>query len=306
MEHHIPVLADVSLDYLITNKNGNYFEGTLGFGGHTELILNKISSSGILVSTDVDINAFNFSAEKFKDEKRIRMYNFNFDKIDVITKIESIEGYHGIFADLGVSSYQLDNEDEGFSFRFDAPLDLRMNKEQKIDAKIVVNKFEEEEIANIIYNYGEEKNSRRIAREIVKQREIKKFETTTELAEVIRNITPKNFQNKTLSRVFQAIRIYVNNELDVLKDFLNKAVDLLLPGGRIVILSYHSLEDRIVKELFKYETLSCICPKEFPVCVCGKVKKLNILTRKPITASQEEINRNFRSRSVKLRAAEKV
>jgi 16S rRNA (cytosine1402-N4)-methyltransferase len=181
-----------------------------------------------------------------------------------------------------------------------------MDKSRVISAADIVNSFSEEEIAKIIYEYGEEKNSRNIARAITSKRKVKKIDTTTELRDAIEEITSPNYLNKTLSRVFQALRIYVNDELETLKTFLTKSVDLLKVKGRIVIISYHSLEDRIVKEHFKYETLDCVCPKDYPVCRCDKEKRLKILTKKPVTPSVEEINLNMRSRSAKLRAAERL
>ena len=304
--HHSPVLLNESLEYLITNKSGVYFDGTLGFGGHSERILHNLNNDARLISTDVDEDAFKFSKEKFKTEERIKIYNFNFMKIDIISKIESISGYNGILVDLGVSSFQLDNPKSGFTYRTDAKLDLRMDKSKVITASDIVNSFSEEELADIFYKYGEEKNSRRIAKKIEETRKIKKIESTTDLNEIISSITPFKYRVKTLSRVFQALRIYVNDELGALKDFLTKSVDLLLKGGRIVVLSYHSLEDRIVKETFKYEALDCICPKDYPVCKCDKESRLKILTKKPLTPSEKEIENNIRARSAKLRAAEKI
>jgi 16S rRNA (cytosine1402-N4)-methyltransferase len=181
-----------------------------------------------------------------------------------------------------------------------------MDKSRVISAADIVNSFAEEEIANIIYKYGEEKNSRNIARSIVSKRRLKKIETTTELKEAVEEVTSQKYLSKTLSRVFQSLRIYVNDELEMLKNFLVKAVDLLNVNGRIVIISYHSLEDRIVKEHFKYEALDCICPKDYPVCKCDKVKRLNIITRKPVVPSEAEVSLNLRSRSAKLRAAERI
>jgi len=304
--HHTPVLLKESLEFLMTDKDGVYFDATLGFGGHSEAILNSLSSSGKLFSTDVDLDAFKFSKEKFSGEQKIRIFNFNFSQIDIIAKIESVKNFNGIFADLGVSSFQLDNPLSGFTYRNEAKLDLRMDKTKAISAADVVNSFPEEEIANIIYQFGEEKNSRHIAKRIIEYRRSKRIDTTTDLADIIEEITPFKYRIKTLSRVFQALRIYVNDELEILKTFLTKSVDLLAEGGRIVILSYHSLEDRIVKELFKYETLDCICPKEYPVCMCEKEQRLKILTRKPVVPSAIEIGNNFRSRSAKLRAAERI
>ncbi len=303
--HHKPVLFAESLEYLITNKSGIYFDGTLGFGGHSEGILNLLNEDGILIATDVDKDAFSFSSEKFYEDKRVKLYNFNFSQIDIISKIEAVK-FDGIFADLGVSSFQLDNPESGFTYRQDAKLDLRMDKTKKINAADVVNTFSEEEIANIIFEFGEEKNSRKIARKVCEQRKIKKIETTKELSDIISNITPFKYRVKTLSRVFQALRIFVNEELDVLKNFLVKSVDLMNEGGRLVILTYHSLEDRIVKEQFKYETLDCICPKNYPICMCDKVSRLKILTKKPLIPSDIEIKENIRARSAKLRAAERI
>ena len=304
--HHTPVLLKESLEYLITEKSGIYFDGTLGFGGHSGGFLNSLNKDAKLIATDVDKDAFEYSKKKFKDDLRIKTYNFNFSKIDIISKIESVPFFNGVFADLGVSSFQLDNPESGFTYRSEAKLDLRMDKNIKVNASDVVNTFSEVDIANIIYEFGEEKNSRAIARKICQFRKEKKIESTLELSNIISEITAYKYRIKTLSRVFQALRIYVNGELENLKTFLNKAVDLLAPGGRIVILTYHSLEDRIVKETFKYETLDCICPKEYPVCQCDKEQRLKILTRKPAVPAAEEVKENFRARSAKLRAAERV
>ena len=304
--HHIPVLFDKSLEFLVTDINGTYFDGTLGFGGHSSGIQNLLGTDGSLIGTDVDQDAFSFSKKKFSDDKRIKLYNMNFSQIDIIAKIESIPFFTGIFADLGVSSFQLDTAESGFSYRSNAQLDLRMDKSKVINAADVVNSFSEEDLANIIFQNGEEKNSRKIAKVISEIRKEKKILTTQDLSNIITGITPQRFHTKTLSRVFQALRIYVNDELNTLKLFLRKSIDLLKPGGRLVILSYHSLEDRIVKETFKYETLDCICPPGSPICNCNKVPRLKIITKKPVTPDNKEIEDNFRSRSAKLRAAEKI
>jgi 16S rRNA (cytosine1402-N4)-methyltransferase len=294
---HKPVLLKESIRYLLTDASGIYFDGTLGFGGHSEEILKRLGEKGILVATDVDGDAFAYSKKKFYGDNRVNLYNFNFSQIDSIAKIENISQFDGIISDLGAS---------GFTYRTETKLDLRMDKTRVISAADIVNSFSEEEIAKILYKYGEEKNSRKIANSIVRKRKIKKIETTTELKEAVEEETPERFLAKTLSRVFQALRIYVNDELVTLKSFLKKSVDLLKPGGRIVIISYHSLEDRIVKELFRYEALSCICPKEYPVCKCSKEKRLKIITKKPVVPSEKEIELNIRARSAKLRAAEKI
>lgn len=302
---HTPVLLAESLEYLIGSRTGVYFDGTLGFGGHSEGILKLLDKNAKLVSTDVDTNAFEHSKRKFSNDSRMKIYNFNFQKIDLIAKIESIKAFDGIFADLGVSSYQLDSTSAGFTYRQDAKLDLRMDKSIAVNAADIINSFSEEDIANLIYKYGEEKNSRKIASKICAARMYKKIETTFELSEIISEITSQRFLIKTLSRVFQALRIYVNDELDILKSFIHKAVDLLKQGGRIVILSYHSLEDRIVKDEFRFEALDCVCPKDYPVCKCDKVSRLKILTKKPILPTEDEVVKNPRARSAKLRAAER-
>jgi 16S rRNA (cytosine1402-N4)-methyltransferase len=305
MSFHLPVLLKESIDYLITRKDGIYFDGTVGFGGHSENILKALDTNGKLITTDKDLDAFNYCKNKFTDDKRFSIYNTSFSSIDTISKIEFIENFDGIFADLGVSSYQLDSVESGFTFREDAKLDLRMKKDEGMPASAVLNKFTQEEIANILFEYGEERNSRRLAKKIVEFRSTEKFTSTLQLRKIIEKNTPERFQGKTLSRVFQAFRIYVNNELGELKTFLDKAVNLVKPGGRIVVLTYHSLEDRIVKEKFKYETLSCVCPAGTPVCICNKEQRLKLLT-KALVPSEDEIKNNKRARSAKLRAAERI
>ncbi len=304
--HHTPVLLSETLKYLITDKSGLYFDATLGFGGHSEGILKTLNSNAKLISTDIDIDAFKFSSKKFEDESRIKIYNFNFSQIDFMAKIESTFNFNGIFADLGVSSFQLDNPESGFTYRNEAKLDLRMDKNKVVTAADIINSFSEEELAGIVYKFGEEKNSRQIAKRIIEARKIKRIETTLDLTKIIEEITSPRYLFKTLSRVFQAFRIYINDELENLKLFLKNSVDLLSTGGRIVILSYHSLEDRIVKEAFRYETLDCVCPKDYPVCKCDKEKRLKLLNKKPLTPSEKEIEKNFRARSAKLRAAERL
>ncbi|MCW8817880.1 MAG: 16S rRNA (cytosine(1402)-N(4))-methyltransferase RsmH [Ignavibacteriaceae bacterium] len=303
---HIPVLLEESIDYLVTKTNGVYFEATLGFGGHTEKILSRLGKKGSIVSTDVDQYAFDYCKNKFNNEDRIKLYNFNFSLIDVIAKIESLEFFDGVLADIGVSSYQLDNAAAGFSYSTKSELDLRLDKNLQKTAADFINNESEDTIAKIIFEYGEEKNSRKIARKISEFRKINRIETTDELKEIISLVTNPRYLTKTLSRVFQALRIHVNDELAVLKSFLENAVSVLAKGGRLVVISYHSLEDRIVKEFFKYENLTCVCPPDAPICTCGKVKRLNIITRKPIAPSEIEKQNNKRARSAKLRVAERV
>ncbi|MGE5440775.1 MAG: 16S rRNA (cytosine(1402)-N(4))-methyltransferase RsmH, partial [Bacteroidota bacterium] len=230
-EKHIPVLLKESLEHLISDKQGAYFDGTIGFGGHTSKFLEVLGPEAKLVATEVDKDAYNYSKTKFQSDKRVRLYNTNFSEIDTVSKIEFIEQYSGIFADLGVSSFQLDNPQSGFTYRSESALDLRLDKTKEISASDVINGFTEEEIADILYQFGEEKNSRRIARSIAEKRAFGNIETTTELSRIIEELTPAQHLNKTLSRVFQALRIYVNDELGVLREFLIKSVELLKTGG---------------------------------------------------------------------------
>jgi len=305
-EHHIPVMLRESLDLLITNRSGIYFDATLGFAGHSSEILKRLNNDGRLIASDVDTDAFEFSRKKFSKESGVSLYNFNFSYIDVIAKIESIQNYDGVLADLGVSSFQLDNPESGFTYRSDAILDLRMDKSKNITAADIINTFTEEDLANVFYQYGEEKNSRRISRTIVEKRAAKKIETTGQLVSIINEVVPQNFQRKTLSRIFQALRIYVNDELGNLKLFLENSLNVLKKGGRIVVISYHSLEDRIVKDFFKAETIVNLSPKEDPLGLIKRDVRLKLITKKPLLPSDEEISYNYRARSAKLRAAERI
>ena len=303
---HTPILLKECVDFLTTEVDGTYFDATAGFGGHSTEILYRISSKGRLIATDKDQSAFGYCRNKFVADKRYCIYNTSFKNIDTISKIEFIEKFDGIFADLGVSSFQLDNVEAGFTFREDSSLDLRMNKQEGFTASDFLNDSSAEVIAKVLFEFGEEKNSRAIARKIVELRLKEKIARTFQLRKIIEEITPERFVTKSLARVFQALRIYVNDELGELKEFLDKSVELLNKGGRIAVLTFHSLEDRIVKEKFKYESLSCICPPGTPICICGKQKKLKLITSKPVVPSEFEIENNRRARSAKLRVAERV
>ena len=305
-QHHNPVLLKESIDLLVTKPSGKYFEGTLGFGGHTSEILKRLDKKGAIVSTDVDEQAFRYSKDKFNYDERVRLYNFNFSLVDVIAKIESIKFFDGIIADLGVSSFQLDNPESGFSYSSEAPLDLRMDKSIKKNAGDIINSESEKELEKIFREYGEERHSRKIAKRIVEKRKLEMITTTSQLKQIISEVINPRDAVKSFSRIFQALRILINDELGKLQEFLKNSVEVLLPGGRLVVISYHSLEDRIVKEFFRYENLKCVCPKDAPVCTCGKVQRLKIITRKPIVPSEEEIRANRRSRSAKMRVAERI
>jgi len=306
MIHHTPVLLNESIENLITDKSGSYFEGTIGFGGHTELILSNLDADAKFIGTDKDLNAYEHCKNKFRDDKRVELYNAGFTSIIDISKIEFIDKFDGIFADLGVSSFQLDNKDSGFTFREDVQLDLRMDKSKGEPASFFLNKISENELTDIFFKYGEERNSKKIAQAICTYRLKNRIKTSGELKGIIEEFTPERFLNKTLSRIFQALRIFVNNELDELEEFLEKAVSVLNKNGKLVIITFHSLEDRIVKNFFKEKTKTCICPPEYPVCVCETIPELRIVTKKPIEPSVEEIKQNKRSRSAKLRVAEKL
>ncbi len=294
------------MELLIKNKSGQYFDGTVGFGGHSFEILKNINQNAVLIGTDKDKDAFDFTNNRFSSDSRFFIYNTSFINIDIISKLESVAAFDGILVDLGVSSFQLDDVNSGFTYREDSILDLRMNKSEGQPAFVHLNSLSEEELSRIFFEYGEEKFSRRIARNISEFRENNQIKTSFQLKEIIKSSVGIKNLNKSLSRVFQAIRIYVNNELEELKIFLGKAIEYLKPGGRIAVISFHSLEDRIVKEFIKYESLECICPPKVPVCTCGKIKRLNAVTKKPLIASDEEIRSNPRARSAKLRVAEKI
>lgn len=303
---HSPVLLKEVIDLLVLNLSGKYFEGTSGFGGHSKAILDKLSDTAVFIGVDKDLNAYNYLKKKFENDGRTRFFNTSFADIRTICKLESITKLDGILLDLGVSSFQLDNAGAGFTYRFDSPLDMRMDKNQSLTAADIINSYDEESLSKMFFEFGEEKFSRRIAKEIVSFRKNKRILTAFELRNVIQKVIGERFLNKTLSRIFQSLRIAVNNELEELSKFLDYAIDLLAPGGRIAVISFHSLEDRIVKEKFRYENLDCICPPAIPQCVCNKSRRVNIITRKPIIATDKENLNNPRARSAKLRVAERL
>jgi 16S rRNA (cytosine1402-N4)-methyltransferase len=303
---HRPVLLERSADALIVHHTGNFIDATIGFGGHSERFLERLDAASTLIGLDADQTAFEYCRRKFNEDARVRLYDFNFAKIDVAAKIEAIDRFDGVFADLGVSSKQLDDPAAGFSYRFESPLDMRMSKTLGTTAADVVNQFDERRLADLFFAYGEERASRKIARAVVEERKRKPFETSVELASVVERAIPAKHAKKSLARIFQALRIYVNDEIEALKTMLGKAVELLAPGGRLAVISYHSLEDRVVKEFFKHEAADCVCPPESPVCRCEKEQRLKPLSRKPITPDEEELRENPRARSAKLRTAERV
>ena len=304
--YHIPVLAGEAVQYLVWNPEGIYVDCTVGGGGHSELILKKLNGKGMLVGLDADIDAVKQAEEKLAAYSNKIIRRVFFDQLDVVLLQEKLLPANGFLFDLGISSYQIDREEKGFSFSENGPLDMRFNNQQSFSASDLINSYDEGKLGEIFRTFGEERHWRKIARQVVKARSAKKINTTGELKDIISSVTPERFRNKTLARIFQAIRIEVNQELERLKTALNKAYEALQNNGRLVVISYHSLEDRIVKEFFRYKELDCICPPDFPQCLCDKEREMKILTRKPIQPSPEEIRDNPRARSAKMRAAEKI
>jgi 16S rRNA (cytosine1402-N4)-methyltransferase len=300
---HEPVLKEEALTFLVTAKKGIYLDGTLGGGGHSEAILKNIHKSGRLIALDLDNDAIHFSRTRLK-HKNFLVEQANFKNLGEVLKKLKINRVHGILLDLGVSSYQIDTAEKGFSYRASGKLDMRMNSKQQLTAHEIANTFSEEKLCEIFKKYGEERRYRAISRVIIKEREKNVIETTTDLQEIISAVLPYQNRVKSLSRIFQALRIAVNEELENLKAALESGLDYLTTGGRLVVISYHSLEDRIVKNFFKQESRRCVCPPDLPICVCGEPGRLKILTKRPIQPSKEEVQRNPRSRSARLRTAE--
>lgn len=302
---HKSVLFHECMENLNIKKDGTYIDATMGGAGHSSGICEKLSENGIFIGVDRDCEAFGVAKgrlEKFPCKKHF--INANFSEIGEHTDLKA----DGILADLGVSSYQLDNAERGFTYRFDAKLDMRMNPNSDFSAYNVVNEYDFKELFRVINDYGEEKYARRIAENIVESRKTAPITTTTELIEIIRRSVPaKSAREKhPAKRTFQALRIEVNDELGSLKKGLESFFELLKPQGRMCIITFHSLEDRIVKEYFKSLVDVCICPKDFPVCACGNKPKAKLITRKPINPSEEELNENPRSHSAHLRVIEKI
>lgn len=306
---HLSVLLNETIEGLNVKNDGIYVDCTLGGAGHSIEILKRMNGSGLLIGIDQDTNALKAASEKLKDFNNVKYVHSNFYNIDSILDELNIEKVDGILMDLGVSSHQLDVPERGFSYMKDAPLDMRMDRDSDFSAFDVVNGYDEEELFKIIISYGEEKFARKIARSIINARQSKNIETTLELVDIIKASIPARLRKEgshPAKKTFQAIRIEVNKELEILDKAIRDSINRLNPGGRIAIITFHSLEDRIVKNIFKDEANSCICPKEFPICNCGKKSKIKIITKKPIEASEEELQSNSRSKSAKLRVAEKL
>ncbi len=293
---HIPIMLNEIIENLNIVPDGVYVDCTLGGAGHSLEIAKKLNDKGILIGIDKDATAINVSRERLKNLKTILQQN-NISKVN------------GILADLGVSSYQIDEVDRGFSYSKDAPLDMRMNTSQSLTAKEVVNSYSEKDLLNILYTYGEENFAKNIVKNLIKQRQIKPIERTGELVKIIENSVPAKVLYKggsVAKKTFQALRIEVNGELDSLKSVLNTMIEVLVPAGRLCIISFHSLEDRLVKNCFTENSTGCICPKNFPICVCNHKAIIKLITKKPIIPTEIEQQENSRSSSSKLRIIEKL
>lgn len=307
---HKSVLLDETIDGLRVKPDGVYVDGTLGGAGHASVVCGKISAKGRLIGIDQDQDAIIAASERLKEyQDRTTVIRSNYCYMVQELKKIGIEKVDGIVLDLGVSSYQLDSAERGFTYRVDAPLDMRMDQRQKRTAADIVNYYEEKELYRVIRDYGEDRFAKNIAKHIAVERKKKPITTTGELTEIIRHAIPVKIQasgGHPAKRTFQAIRIELNSELDVLRDSLDGMIDILAPGGRICIITFHSLEDRIVKTIFRKNENPCTCPSNFPVCVCGNKSKGKVITRKPILPSMEEMEENPRSKSAKLRIFERI
>lgn len=307
---HVSVLLDECIEGLNIKPDGIYVDGTLGGGGHSSEICRKLGPKGTLIGIDRDDDALAAAKERLKEFECKKIFvKSNYSDVDSVINELGIDGVDGGLLDLGVSSFQLDNVDRGFSYMHKAPLDMRMDQQEGFSAYDVVNDYSESQLFEIIKKYGEEKWASRIAKFIVKARSEKPIEDTEELVEIIKSAIPAKARREgphPAKRTFQAIRIEVNDELGQLGKAVENFVDVLNPGGRLCIISFHSLEDRIVKNIFNEKADPCTCPKDFPVCVCGKKPEIVKITRKPIVSGDEELEHNPRARSAKLRIAEKI
>ncbi|MHB8073780.1 16S rRNA (cytosine(1402)-N(4))-methyltransferase RsmH [Desulfosporosinus fructosivorans] len=307
--HHVTVLLEETVNAVVLNPSGKYVDCTLGGAGHSKRVLTKLDTSGNLICFDQDELAIRHAEDIFGEDERVTLINRNFESLEETLKELELLPVNGILFDLGVSSPQLDEAERGFSYMQDAPLDMRMDPSSPLTAREIVNKWTEENLAQLIWKYGEEKWSKRIAQFIVQARQERELETTGDLVQAIKAAVPAAVRRSgphPAKRTFQAIRIVVNDELGVLDRVLDQALSCLDHGGRIAVITFHSLEDRIVKDRMKSWLGRCTCPPELPICRCNPVTLAKVLTRKPILPSEEEVAQNPRSRSAKLRVAEKI
>lgn len=305
---HVSVLLDEVVKGLRIKPDGIYVDGTLGGAGHASVVCSRLGKSGRLIGIDQDADAIMAASERLSSYgNMVSIVRSNYSDMVTVLRQEGIAHVDGILLDLGVSSFQLDTSERGFSYRMDAPLDMRMDDRQELTAEIVVNEYSEMELFHVIRRYGEDKFAKNIARHIVAEREKEPIRSTGKLAEVISRAIPMKIKKQgghPAKRTFQAIRIEVNRELEVLEQTLNDMIDLLNPGGRLCIITFHSLEDRIVKKTFRIAENPCTCPPDFPVCVCGNVSRGRVITRKPVLPTEREREENPRSKSAKLRIFE--
>ncbi|MGI5880105.1 MAG: 16S rRNA (cytosine(1402)-N(4))-methyltransferase RsmH [Syntrophomonadaceae bacterium] len=304
---HKPVLLEPTISHLVTDPKGIYIDLTLGGGGHLRALLEKLEPEAQVIAFDKDRETMLKTRQEF-DTSMVKFINTDFKYLIEVLNRENIGKVSGIMADLGVSSFQLDEAERGFSFHEEALLDMRMNRNQPISAWHVVNEYSEEEIINLLFVYGEEKYARQIAKKIVNQRVDKPIDTTVQLVEIIKAAVPASYRREKhpARKTFQAIRIAVNDELQAIELMLPQAIEALQPNGRLCVITFHSLEDRIVKKFIQENSRDCICPPGYPICVCGHAAKLKPVTRKPIAPSFEECKENPRARSAKLRVASRV
>lgn len=304
--YHIPVLLTASIDYLVEKPDGIYVDCTTGGGGHSAEILNRINKNGMLVCLDADPEAVQFAQHRLESYPNKIIRQIFYDQLDAVLVEENLLPANGFLFDLGISSHHVDTDERGFSFQKDGPLDMRFHTSQRLTAADVVNEYPRERLEQIFREYGEERFSGRIARVIVEARHSEPFRSTAQLTAVIAKMVSGKFLNKSLARIFQAIRIEVNDELNRLRSALEKAFECLDENGNMVVIAYHSLEAKIVKDFFREKERDCICPPEFPQCVCSKVSEMKVITRKAIQPSPAEIEMNPRARSARLRAAMKI
>ena len=302
---HISVLADEVIENLNIKEDGIYVDLTLGKGGHSRLILENLSDKGRLIGFDQDDDALNAAKENLKDFSNVDFIKSNFEKFEEVLVDLGIEKIDGALMDIGVSSYQIDNGDRGFSYMHDGPLDMRMDTTNELTAEKIVNEYPKDELVRVFSEYGEERFSKTITRKIVEVRKNQRIDTTFKLRDLIQNSVKSNEAHPE-KRVFQALRIEVNRELEVLENTLEKVVDHLNKEGRLCVISFHSLEDRIVKNKFRDLEKDCICPPRLPVCVCDHKAKVKLVNKKPITASAKELEENSRSKSAKLRVCQRI
>ena len=307
--NHVSVLLNECIENLNIKPDGIYVDGTMGGAGHSLEIVKKLSPEGMLIGIDRDEEALAVAKERLKDFSNVKYVHDNHDNIDEIIKNLNLKGVDGILLDLGVSSYQIDEKARGFTYMNDGPLDMRMDKSQELTAEYIVNNYKEQELARIIFEYGEEKFSRKIAKNICEYRSNKKIETTSELVKIIEKSIPGKFREKNshpAKRTFQAIRIEVNNEIEPLYNTVKNSINALNSKGRLCVITFHSLEDRMVKKAYVDAEGKCTCPKDLPYCVCGNVSLGKIINKKPILPTEKEMQENSRSRSAKLRVFEKI